>query len=388
MQRPERFDLASEVTNDRAVDGGCRRIPLPDRTAATAEMPPARRIRLSLKPYPATWGKHDLSRRAAIAAFPLLTAWLVGSPSLLAADPTGARATNRVYTELTSPTTASPLRIAPNRFAAAQSPPVQREALAEAGKPRHSVDDLLRPSVVAPHVLTMSRESLDPPSASVQQVRVVFALRGELENLAQDEFLNQLLAASTEEEQRKATGGAKAAEGEPGKAEDGQSRPLTNDELVAAGIDVAALSTGAVSGQRASGGEAYRLVRGELFSKVRIAGVIHSQWTRDDDTILMALRFDQRFADQAALKPTWERLERDEAGQTRVVEQGDWAGGGAYVQLTRWADDPQFLICEAELSWIEPQAWFGGANLIGSKLPPAIQSQVREIRRAALRRSD
>lgn len=342
---------------------------------------------MSLKPYPATWGELRLPRRAAIAAFPLLTAWLVGYPSLLAAEPTSAGAINRVYKELTTPATASPLRIAPARFAAAQSAAAQREALAEAGKPRHSVDDLLRPSVVAPHVLTMSRESLDPPDASVQQVRVVFALRGELESLAQDEFLNQLLAASTEDEQRKGAGGTQPADGQPGEAEEGQSRPLTGDELVAAGIDVAALSTGE-SGQRASGGEAYRLVRGELFSKVRIAGVIHSRWTRDDDTILMALRFDQRFADQAALKPTWERLERDEAGQTRVVERGDWAGGGAYVQLTQWADDPGILICEAELSWIEPRVWFGGANLIGSKLPPAIQAQVREIRRAALRRSD
>lgn len=350
---------------------------------------------MSLKPYSAERGNHRVPRRAAIATFPLLTVWLIGTPSwlggtpsLLAAAPAGARATNSVYAELTSPATGSPLRIAPARFAAAQAAPVQREALAEAGKPRHSVDDLLRPSVVAPHVLTMSRESLDPPNASVQQVRVVFALRGELENLAQDEFLNQLLAASTEDDQRKSAGNAKAVDGGAGEARDGQSRPLTDDELVAAGIDVAALSDGSASGQRASGGEAYRLVRGELFSKVRIAGVIHSQWTRDDDTILMALRFDHRFADQAALKSTWERLERDDAGQTRVVERGEWAGGGAYVQLTRWADDPRMLICEAELSWIEPQAWFGGANLIGSKLPPAIQSQVREIRRAALRRSE
>jgi len=380
---------------ERSPEGAAESDYFPDRAASTAAKPQARRIRLSLKPYSAERGNHRMPRRGAIAAFPLLTVWLIGTPSwlggtpsLLAAAPAGARATNSVYAELTSPATGSPLRIAPARFAAAQAAQVQREALAEAGKPRHSVDDLLRPSVVAPHVLTMSRESLDPPSASVQQVRVVFALRGELENLAQDEFLNQLLAASTEDDQRKAAGGAKAVDGEAGEAKDGQSRPLTDDELVAAGIDVAALSDGSASEQRASGGEAYRLVRGELFSKVRIAGVIHSQWTRDDDTILMALRFDHRFADQAALKSTWERLERDDAGQTRVVERGEWAGGGAYVQLTRWADDPRMLICEAELSWIEPQAWFGGANLIGSKLPPAIQSQVREIRRAALRRSE
>lgn len=333
-------------------------------------------------------GKRRQSAAVVVATFLLLSVRLISPPSLLAESPVSAGAANRVYKGLISPATVSPLRLAPARFAAAQSAPVQREALAEAGKPRHAVDELLRPSVVAPHVLSMSRETLDPPTASVQQVRVVFALRGQLEDLAEDQFLHRLLAASTEGEPRKTTSGASAAQVEAGESDASLSRPLTDDELASAGIDLAALPARSASAPPTAGGEAYRLVRGELFSKVRIAGVIHSQWTRDDDTILMALRFDDRFANQPALRSTWERLERDEAGQTRVVERGDWVGGGAYVQLTRWADDPQVLICEAELSWIEPQAWFGGANLIGSKLPPAIQAQVREIRRAAIRRSE
>lgn len=333
-------------------------------------------------------GKRCLPAATVVASFLLLIARLIAPPSLLAEAPVSAGAANGVYRELTSPATVSPLRLTPARFAAALSAAAQRDALAEAGKPRHDVDELLRPSVVAPHALSINRETLDPPNASLQRVRVVFALRGTLEDLAEDEFLDRLLAASTEDEPRKKASGASADQDQAGETETGQSRTLTDAELASAGIDMTTLPVRSASDPPATGGEAYRLVRGELFSKVRIAGVIHSQWTRDEDTILMALRFDDRFANQPALRSTWERLERDEAGQARVVERGDWVGGGAYVQLTRWRDDPQLLICEAELSWIEPKAWFGGANLIGSKLPPAIQAQVREIRRAAIRRSD
>jgi len=285
-----------------------------------------------------------------------------GVAGATAAEPTDGAVShtslNPVYAKLIAET--EPLRLRPARFDDSQSAEEQRGELARAGGDRYSVDELLRPTAVAPHVLAMEREPLERLDATLQRVRIVFTLRGDLDSLASDSFLDTMMAVSGEE-----------TDGD--KADAASSRRLTPEELGAAGIDARSLAET----------ESYRLVHGELFSRVRFSGVAQSRWSRTDRSILMAVRFVDSFAGQPGLKPSWERLERDEAGEFGVVETGEFAGGGAFIKITRWRDDPEVLVVEAELMLVEPRAWFGGSNLIGSKLPPAIQSQVRTIRRAA-----
>lgn len=298
-------------------------------------------------------------------------------------------AKNAVYESLVDPDPAdpSPIRLGKARFHPGQSPQQQLDELNRAGRPKYDAEALLRPAVVAPHLFTLSREPRGQTDASTQHARVVFALRGDIETLAKDDFLNQLFVASEDEE-----GAGSVAKGASDPQGTNDSRPLSDSELKAAGIDPTQLrgDQGQPEDGKSNnkGGESYRLVRGELFSKVRISGVVHGEWTTDQDSILLAMRFDNRFADQPALQGTWERLERDDSGAMKAVQRGDWAGGGAYIRLTRCHTEPEMVICEAELGWVEPKPWFGGANLIGSKLPPVIQSQVREIRRAAIRQAN
>jgi hypothetical protein len=58
---------------------------------------------------------------------------------------------------------------------------------------------------------------------------------------------------------------------------------------------------------------------------------------------------------------------------------------GQYLKVTALvdADDKPNgkLFIEAHMVFHEPQGWFGGANLLGSKLPLAVQDNVREFRR-------
>jgi hypothetical protein len=295
-----------------------------------------------------------------------------------AAETAGAAAShsslNPVYAKLTSES--EPLRLRPAKFGDSQSADEQLAELAKAGGDRYSPDALLRATAVAPHVLAMDREPLEQSDATLQRVRIVFTLRGDLDSLARDSFLDTMLAVGGEEsavDDGAGDDGGGGKSGGEGEVDEAASRPLTTGELRAAGVDTESLADA----------ESYRLIRGELFSRVRFSGVAHSRWSRTDRSILMAVRFDDSFAGQPGLKPSWERLERDDAGELSVVETGPFAGGGAFIKITRWRDDPAMLVVEAELMLVEPKAWFGGSNLIGSKLPPAIQSQVRTIRRAA-----
>lgn len=288
-----------------------------------------------------------------------------------AGDAVSHTSLNPVYAKLTAE--AEPLSLQRAKFDDSQSADEQRAELAKAGGDRYSADDLLRPTAVAPHVLAMPREPLERLDATLQRVRIVFTLRGDLDSLARDSFLDTMLAVGGEEPGTESNEAESNEAAEQGGAE--PSRLLTAEELRAAGIDADSLADT----------ESYRLVYGELFSRVRFSGVAHSRWSRTDRSILLAVRFDDSFAGQPGLKPSWERLERDDAGDFGVVETGQFAGGGAFIKITRWRDDPAMLVVEAELMLVEPKAWFGGSNLIGSKLPPAIQSQVRTIRRAARR---
>ncbi len=297
---------------------------------------------------------------------------LIGSAAARAEDAKAAshRAANPVFASLVQPAAGDLIRLDEPRFSDGQTAEQQRIELARAGGERYSVEALLRPSPLAPHVLQMERRPLEAQATIAQRVRVVFTLQGDLETFAQEAFLNSLLAGGDESEE--AAGG---------------SRALSDEELQAAGVERQSAAAPSEAGAPPDrlGQEHYRLIHGELFSRVRFSGVVRSFATRNDDSVLLALRFDDRFAQVPDLAGVWQRLERDQAGVLRIAEQGDFLGGGAYIKITRWREDPQRLVLEAELMLLEPQAWFGGSNLLGSKLPPAIQSQVREIRRAALR---
>lgn len=290
----------------------------------------------------------------------------------------GLLASNPVYQRLVDPAWESPFRLSPVRFTEGQSAEVQRAELVRLAAPRYRPEELLRPSVVAPHLFSMTREPLSGESSGfVQRARVVFALRGDLNALANEQFLDRLLGRSAVPSEPESESTAEA--GEQAAAENG-ARSLTAEEIARAGIE----------DSKAAGSTAceFHLVRGELLSRVRIAGAVQSHWVRNGEGLLWAVRTDERFADQDELAATWERLERDAAGDLEVAERGHWSGGGAYLWVSRWRSDPEILICEAEIAWSEPRAWFGGANLIASKLPPAIQTQVRELRRAALRSTE
>lgn len=330
---------------------------------------------------------------AALTAVSLLIAAMTAASSpASAADGNSPAAapppeqSNPVYQSLVNPAEGSPVRLPPPRFSADQTAQQQRRELEQAAGQRYSVDQLLRPSVLAPHVLQMERQPLADQAATRQRVRVVFALRGDLERFGERAFLDSLLGGDPQAQTEKhAADNADAAAA-------GDWRPLTAAELQAAGITPAAGNSppgpaNAADAPEAAawGQEHYRLVHGELFSRIRFSGVIRSYASRSDDAVLLALRLDERFAQSPELRSRWQRLQRNEAGQLQVVETGPGPQGGAYVKVSRLREAPEMLLFEAELVLLEPTAWFGGANLLGSKLPPAIQSQVRDLRRAALR---
>src|SRR5205814_1186239 len=88
-----------------------------------------------------------------------------------------------------------------------------------------------------------------------------------------------------------------------------------------------------------------------------------------------------RFGDDPEFPNRWRPISRDDDGKPVLGEAHPYGGAGAYIKITRLAEPAGALFVEYHLVFTEPKGWFGGANLLRSKVPILTQSEVRAFRR-------
>jgi hypothetical protein len=217
----------------------------------------------------------------------------------------------------------------------------------------YSPDQLLRQSVVAPQILRMS-EIDAAEGGPARRVDFWFVAYGELETLSGTEFLDSLLESSEDA---------------------GTAVGLTADELADRGISIA---------PEIEELEAYGHVRFPLLKRVDVSVTGRSFASQTDESLLAAARVDPRFANDAEFPNEWRPLV--ESGEA-PAEAAVYEGGALYLKITRLVEPAGALFVECHLVFSEPQGWFDGANTLGSKLPPVVQSRVRSLRRELLKAS-
>ncbi len=262
----------------------------------------------------------------------------------------------------------------------------QREALRELAADRYDPDDLLRPSVVAPYVLVLGREPLADDNLIAQHVRLGFVARGDLDAVTRDDFLESLLPDENDDDANEKGSGELPPDAwrqagldpPPGRTNPGRTKP---------GRTKPGRTKPGGSAPNHADHQRVRRFETTLFDRLRLRGVVRAHWTKTDDSILLAAVTDDRFANVDGLRPSWTRFERDDDGSLSEAESGDFAGAACYLKITRLREPDDALFFEANAVLLESKSWFGGANLIGSKLPPAIQAQVRDVRRQSIRAS-
>ena len=235
----------------------------------------------------------------------------------------------------------------------------QRAALEEIAKDAYPLDQLLRRSVVARHILQMQR--LEQPGARARRADSWFVAYGDLDAISDKEFLQRILSSETDE----------------GEVDD-EGHTLTSSELAARDITPA---TGSDEHEGFDHGT-YALVK-----RVQVQGTIHWCWSRSDDSILVAAVLDPRFKDDADFPNHWQAIERSATGAADLGPPQPYGGMGFYVKITRMAEPAGALFVENHVIFSEPHEWFDGANYLGSKLPAIVQRQVRSIRREMVKAS-
>ncbi len=230
-------------------------------------------------------------------------------------------------------------------------------------RPRYSVQQLMRPSVVAPFVLEIRK--IDVAGwGPARGVDVYFVAHGELELLYDEDFLQDLARESEARSPSQLPTEVVFLE-----ANELSERTLRIDEKMA-------------------GREVWFHSRFSLFDRVYLRVTRHAVVTTGDESVLVAARLDERFLGDAKYPNGWWPLARNNLGDLTFGEAHDYASAGFYLKATELIEPEGAIFIEYHQVFDEREEWFSGANLLRSKLPLLVQDGVRKFRSRLTRASE
>lgn len=217
----------------------------------------------------------------------------------------------------------------------------------------YAYEEFTRKSVVAPNLTRIGDAKPSDPAAPARTVDVYFVAYGDFAATDDEKFLDRLTRSG----------------GEGG----GKGRGLTDADLEKRKI-------AAPDKKR----EGIGLVEFDFLEKVRLKLTGHAGWSKTAESIVAAAEVDPRFRGDAEFPNQWQSLSK-EGGQPKVGPAVAYGGAGMYLRITRLHAPAGAIFVEQHIVFAEPTGWFDGANFLRSKLPAAVQINVRNMRREWLK---
>jgi hypothetical protein len=208
----------------------------------------------------------------------------------------------------------------------------------------HSYEEFTRRSTFAPQLLRIADAKPSDPAAPARGVDVYFIAYGDLDAAGDTTFLKRLTNL----------GG-----GHGGKVEG-----LSCDQLAARKIEPA---------PGAQAREGYGRVEFDILEKVRLTLTGRAMWSETPESLVAAAVVDPRFHGDPEFASEWRHLSRKAEG-LRAGPPQPYGGAGLYLKVTRLVEPAGALFIEQHLVFAEPAGWFGGANLLRSKLPLLVRA--------------
>ncbi len=224
----------------------------------------------------------------------------------------------------------------------------QKETIAALIKDDYAYDEFTRNSVVAPQLIKLPVIASGDPKVTVRSVNVWFVVYGDLKSLDDDKFLDRLVNT--------------------GRG-NGQAKTLNAADLKKREIVIADTKK-----------EGYGQMEFDFLEKVHLKATGRTMWTRTPDSVVVAGEIDPRFAGDKEFPNEWQSIIKGGAAP-KLGPASPWAGAAFYLKITKLAEPAGALLCEQRVIYIEPEGWFDGANLLLSKLPAAVQINVRNMRK-------
>ncbi len=225
----------------------------------------------------------------------------------------------------------------------------QKERITKLIGRRYNWQVFTRETTVAPFLSELTRKKTNDPNVEYQEAHIYFVAYGDLKAIAEAGGLSESDDNNT------------------------QSTPLTPQDLAANKITLENPKH-----------ESYAYISNDVIDKIRLSGVLRSDWSETADSIVAATEMDSRFDKNEKFPNQWQPLLTIRAPK-KLGKAAPYHGAGGYSKITKLEEPKGALFIEAHLVFAEPKAWFGGNNLLGSKLPLAFQDKVRSTRREILR---
>jgi len=118
----------------------------------------------------------------------------------------------------------------------------------------------------------------------------------------------------------------------------------------------------------------------KVWDRLVVSTTSHVEVTRDENSVLTAAILDSRFVDDPEFPAHWQPVHRDNVGRLEYGQPQPYCRGGFYFRLTELCDPAGAVLVEYHQLFEEPREWFGGANLLRSKLPLLVPLGVQYFR--------
>lgn len=235
----------------------------------------------------------------------------------------------------------------PPTFADGMSEEEQAVALKQVAG-RHSLDRFTKKSIVSP--FTLKRETIKDSDGNRigHRIDVWFVAHGPLDAIADEGML--------------------ASMAETSDADDSAGNALTEAQLKSRGIDLPASDEHSTTG--------YYRFEAPVLDRVIVSGVVHAISTSTESSHRGSVELAEPFSGDDEFPNRWRHAKSDDDSDHA------YSGLAAYAKATRLIGHDGAIVIECHAVVHEPSDWFGGPNLLGSKLPLAVQDAVRKFRRA------
>jgi hypothetical protein len=118
----------------------------------------------------------------------------------------------------------------------------------------------------------------------------------------------------------------------------------------------------------------------ELFDRVALSVTQRGVLTRGENSVAVAQKIDPRFTNDREFPNQWRPI-ATEGEKVELGKPQPYLSAASYGKATVLAEPAGAIFFEFHMIFEEPEGWFGGVNLIRSKLPIGVQDQVRTFRR-------
>jgi hypothetical protein len=126
-----------------------------------------------------------------------------------------------------------------------------------------------------------------------------------------------------------------------------------------------------------------------VMNLVQLSGIGFAVRTRNDQSILAAINYMDKFADDPEFPSVWRKVNKPAGVPTIAEERNAYAGLGGYLKATQLAGRSDAVFVECHLAFAQPDGWFDGRDPLSSKLSFGIRDNVKkfalELKKAALK---